>query len=1130
MRIPLAVMLQAVALAGAFAQETPAPDQTLDPVAVQDQLSALQARSDLDLNLQNQAVEAYNQALIDLATAADSRRRAEEFRAQLANAPDSMADLSGRLAEPVEPAPIAMPEAPAAMDYELGVARAQMDLAAAQTKLKSLEDEGGRRAERRKQLPQLLAEGRTRLSQAELQTSAPVEGDLLATSRSIASRARVDAIRAEVASYEQEFLNYEVSGRLLTLQQDLAQRELSEQERKVQRWQEAAAAFRREELRRLDEEARRAWTDAAKVGPRIREFAEASAKENRELINFRTGVDGPIRGLEETTKLLERTEGRLNQVRVDFKDIRNRVEATAGTEALGSILRSQLGSLPKLAALTRSRQERAAKIAGIQVAQLELRIKRGALGEPEKTVNDLLSQLDPGVPESDREKLREILLEQVKAKRDNMDALLSDYTNHAQKLQDLDGVEMQYMEEVKGFRDYIAERALWIRSTDPVGLGDARLILDGVRGFLPAASWSSAGPYLIRDISHHGLLYIAALLPLLLWLARVRALSRRFAQSGGEAVKKNCSSIRPTLDAAGISLLVAGSVPLPAGMLGWRLAQPIQENTALYALGVALGGVSLMGFVLRYIRQFTRPGGLGLSHFDWPERGCRHLRRDVLWLMIPGLPLAALVLFLGSLGGDAWPQSLGRVLFIALLLCFAIFAAITLRPRRGGLALLFEFNRTQTWNKQSLLALLGVELACFVLAVLALLGYYYSAERLGEIAFFTAGAAFMVYTLFCFGQRWLLVIKRRLHREQRRKRIAAAGDQVSVDESLLEQEAIYRIDEQSQKLLLIVCSLGFLLICGFLWSEELPALKALEQITVWNTTASTMELVKDEATGEMRERAAIKQVPITLLGLTGALAVAGFGFLIVRNVPGLLEVALLRFMSVGSGERYAITTLSSYVLVVGIVVWTFNTLGVGWSQVQWLVAALSLGLGFGLQEIFANFVSGIIVLFERPVRVGDVITVGGQSGTVTKIKIRATTIRDFDRKELIIPNKDLVTGQLLNWTLSDAMLRVVFPVGIAFGSEVNRAEAILVEILNNHPYVAKDPAPRVLFQTFGDNSLNFEVQAHCLAIENVVMLRHELHKQIEQEFRLNGIEMAFPQRDVHVREPIQIVVKRVPKE
>ena len=196
---------------------------------------------------------------------------------------------------------------------------------------------------------------------------------------------------------------------------------------------------------------------------------------------------------------------------------------------------------------------------------------------------------------------------------------------------------------------------------------------------------------------------------------------------------------------------------------------------------------------------------------------------------------------------------------------------------------------------------------------------------------------------------------------------------------------------------------------------------------------------------------------------------------------------------------------------------TFNSIGVRWSSIQWLVAALGVGLGFGLQEIFANFVSGLILLFEQPVRVGDVITLGETTGTVSRIRMRATTVTNFDQQELIIPNKDLVTGRLLNWTLSDSTNRIVIQVGIAYESDPEMACALIREVCLNHPNVMQEPAPTAFFEQFGDSTLNINVRFFLAKLDLRLPTRHELLVSIRKRFADSGIEIAFPQRDLHIK-------------
>jgi potassium efflux system protein len=209
--------------------------------------------------------------------------------------------------------------------------------------------------------------------------------------------------------------------------------------------------------------------------------------------------------------------------------------------------------------------------------------------------------------------------------------------------------------------------------------------------------------------------------------------------------------------------------------------------------------------------------------------------------------------------------------------------------------------------------------------------------------------------------------------------------------------------------------------------------------------------------------------------------------------------------------------VTQYVVAAIGVVLCFRQIGISWQSVQWLVAAMTVGLGFGLQEIFANFVSGLILLFERPIRVGDVVTIGDVTGTVTRIRIRATTVCDWDHKELIVPNREFVTGKLVNWTLTNPNLRVVIRVGIAYGSDTRLATRLLEEAAASHPLALPDPPPTVVFAAFGESSLDFELRVFTAGVINTRILRHELHLAIDDAFRSHGIEIAFPQRELHVK-------------
>jgi potassium efflux system protein len=247
----------------------------------------------------------------------------------------------------------------------------------------------------------------------------------------------------------------------------------------------------------------------------------------------------------------------------------------------------------------------------------------------------------------------------------------------------------------------------------------------------------------------------------------------------------------------------------------------------------------------------------------------------------------------------------------------------------------------------------------------------------------------------------------------------------------------------------------------------------------------------------------------------------------VRQLPAVLEIILLQSTGMASSSRYTVTTLTTYVIATLGIVLVFNTLGADWSKLQWLVAALGVGIGFGLQEIVANFISGIIILFERPVRVGDFVTIGETDGFVTKIRIRATTIRSRDAHELLVPNKEFITGRLLNWSLTDQTSRLMISIGIAYGSDVDKAMRLMEETALQNRNVLQEPTPSVIFQSFGDNALNIILRCFVSSVEYREKTLSELNQVINRKFNEAGIVIAFPQRDLHIdaSEPLSVRIE-----
>ena len=255
----------------------------------------------------------------------------------------------------------------------------------------------------------------------------------------------------------------------------------------------------------------------------------------------------------------------------------------------------------------------------------------------------------------------------------------------------------------------------------------------------------------------------------------------------------------------------------------------------------------------------------------------------------------------------------------------------------------------------------------------------------------------------------------------------------------------------------------------------------------------------------------------TFYNLLTLIAVFAAGYAGTRLVQRILAGSVLPDTYLDAGTQRAITTGVGYVGIILAVVVGISAAGLDLTNLAIVAGALSVGIGFGLQAIVSNFVSGVILLIERPINVGDWIQTGGVSGTVKRISVRSTVIETFDRAAVVVPNTDLMSGQVINWTLTDRICRTIVPVGVAYGTDTRRVERLLLEIAAEHPAVLKDPAPSVMLMGFGADALEFELRAILNDTDQILQAKSDLNFAIAERFEREGITIPFPQRDVWIR-------------
>ena len=321
--------------------------------------------------------------------------------------------------------------------------------------------------------------------------------------------------------------------------------------------------------------------------------------------------------------------------------------------------------------------------------------------------------------------------------------------------------------------------------------------------------------------------------------------------------------------------------------------------------------------------------------------------------------------------------------------------------------------------------------------------------------------------------------------------------------------------ERGERFRLIPVFVGFILFCAVL-----PILAL-----IWGASVLDLRAAYDMASSGL----VLGDVAISPIDFLTFALVFGIGYTLTRAAQRVLSVSVLPRTNVTEGGASALVSGVGYVGVFIAAIVAISATGIDLSNLAIVFGALSVGIGFGLQNIVNNFVSGVILLVERPIKVGDWIDVGGQSGYVKQVNVRSTEIETFDRASYIVPNSDLISAPVLNWTHSNKVGRVRNPVGVAYGTDVRKVEAILYEIGREHPMVINNPAPMVYFMGFGADSLDFELRTYLNDVNWMISVMSDINFRINERFAEEGVEIPFAQRDLHIKNPealLQVVDRK----
>ncbi|MFJ4346003.1 mechanosensitive channel MscK [Pseudomonas sp. NPDC089401] len=785
--------------------------------------------------------------------------------------------------------------------------------------------------------------------------------------------------------------------------------------------------------------------------------------------------------LNELTQQNLRTKQQLDSLTQADQALDEQISVLKGSLLLSKILYKQKQALPHL----RLDRDLADQIADIRLYQFEVNQQREQMSSPVTYVDKLLASQ----PQEDvTPPLRKALLEVAITRSDLLERLNRELSALLNESITLQLNQKQLLGTAQGLRTTLDEQMFWIPSNKPLDWDWLSYVPQRFADQVASLPWGSGITELADGLIQRPLLFLPLLLAIGALLWRRKYLYQRLGKVHQDIGHFRRDSQWHTPQAILINILLAMPVSLGLALCSYALQIDARGQNA--NLGAALWQLAQAWLVFYTAYRILAPGGVAEIHFRWHKPQVEFLRG---WVR----RLGTVVLFLVGVVAVAehQPSALADdVLGIGVVLaCYALMAWLLSRLLLSSPA----HRDTSLFRKAVGVAFTALPIALFVAVCF---GYYYTALKLTDRLIYTLYLLMFWLVIEAAFVRGLSVAARRLAYQRALSKRAAAKEGLDGEVSEEPTLDIEQVNQQSLRLIRLALLGGFIAGLYWVWSDLISVFAYLNNFTLYEYTSGT--------------GAAASMVPISLGDLLGALVIVGITFALAGNLPGLLEVLVLSRLNLAQGSAYATTTLLSYTIVGVGIVSTLSTLGVSWDKLQWLVAALSVGLGFGMQEIFANFISGIMILFERPVRIGDTITIGNLSGTVSKIRIRATTITDFDRKDIIVPNKTFITGQLINWSLTDTVTRVTLKLGIDYGSDLDLVRELLLKGAHQNPRVLKDPEPIVYFLNFGESSLDHELRMHVRDLGDRNPTLDELNRYINREFKAHNIKISVRQVEV----------------
>lgn len=779
----------------------------------------------------------------------------------------------------------------------------------------------------------------------------------------------------------------------------------------------------------------------------------------------------------------------LNTAHQIEKSIQEQLSDLSGSVILSRLLNRQQSELPKLSISFKLDE----LIPNLNLWMYELRRYREQIFDVQSYVNDLIRN------DKSYEPYREQLVQLIRHRRALYDELYNAMSDGVTLAIDLRAKYNEFKSTTSRLKTVINDHLFWLTSNQGISV-------DFFVNLYPTLTLQlrEFSRYISNDevIKSTFLNYLKVLIPIILMgliFQRAHPYFRRLTNELAMRLDKDNDgySITPKALFCHCFLILPKMVVIT--LIGSIFIFFILDRLEDQQHVTLLLALHLMCFL--YMRQIMEPNSLMQRHFSMAPSIIKQNRMliDQIWYVsIPMLTIANMrEVEPNKISGDV----IGYILMLLGFLYLTFFAMVTVKR------MLNQYTPTMTFWALSIMGICTP----LTIAIMLGLGYYYTVIQLLNRVAITLYIGFAYLIIANTLRRELYVAEIKILRKIRRKMLfnkensqPSSNAATNSFGARFESFRLELVNNRAFKLfnaIILTISVYFMYLQ---WNDLAGVLTYLDKIYLWQN----VKVVDGQTITSS----------LSIGDILLAFVIIAVAVVLNHNLPLLIErLFMLRSGVAAKSTSYTIKLITSYVITGLGIIFAAGALGISWDNLQWLVAALSVGLGFGLQEIFANFVSGLIILFERQIRVGDIVTIANLSGTVNKIRIRATTIISFDNKEVVIPNRQFITTALTNWSLSNTVTKIEFAIGIAYDADPNKAKDILRGIIRRCRDLNREKKPLVFIKSLDASA----VTIMCEVFVNEIGKRKAVYDYLSTEtlrlFKDHGIEIPFDQLDVTIR-------------